>query len=165
VSSAPVGSSANSTSGSVTIARATATRWACPPDISDGRTPASSATSNRSSQSRATASAGRRRLPSSSNGSATFSAAVSSGTSWPNWNSTPKRVRRSRDRPASDSALITRSPDPSRSTSRTSPASGRSTPARHSSSVDLPEPDGPLTARISPRSTCRLMPRKAGLSP
>ena len=34
----------------------------------------------------------------------------------------------------------------------TLPPSGSSSPARQASSVDLPEPDGPVTATSSPRS-------------
>ncbi len=32
-------------------------------------------------------------------------------------------------------------------------------------SVDLPEPDGPMMARNSPRATSRLTPRSAGVNP
>ena len=111
VSSAPVGSSAKSTRGSVTSARAVAHRCCWPPDISPGRTSATSATPSRSSQVSAAVRASRRPVPARSSGRATFSAAVSSATSWPNWNSTPNSVRRSRDRAASDQVSI-RSPAP-----------------------------------------------------
>jgi len=101
-SSAPVGSSANSTRGSVTSARATAQRCCWPPDIAPGRWSARSATANRSSQASATFRASRRPEPARSSGRATFSAAVSSGTNCPNWNNTPNSVRRSSERRASD---------------------------------------------------------------
>ena len=47
----------------------------------------------------------------------------------------------------------------------TSPASGGKMPARQCSSVDLPEPLGPMTARISPAATDTLGPRRAGVWP
>ena len=43
--------------------------------------------------------------------------------------------------------------------------SGTRMPARQWSRVDLPEPLGPITARISPRATDTLAPRRAGVSP
>ena len=52
--------------------------------------------------------------------------------------------------PASDSPAIT-----------TSPSSGRSRPAMRLSSVDLPQPDGPITATNSPWATSRSAPRSA----
>jgi len=47
---------------------------------------------------------------------------------------------------------------------RTIPPSGSSSPARQKSSVDFPEPEGPVTATISPRATRRLTPRSARTS-
>ena len=49
-SSAAIGSSSSSRRGSAASARATATRWACPPESCDGRAPASSPTPTSSSQ-------------------------------------------------------------------------------------------------------------------
>ena len=49
--------------------------------------------------------------------------------------------------------------------SRPRPESGTRMPARQWSSVDLPEPLGPITATISPRFTEKLAPRSAGVSP
>src|SRR6266540_3046740 len=46
-----------------------------------------------------------------------------------------------------------------------SPLSGTKMPARQCNSVDLPEPLGPMIARISPRATTRLAPRSAGVAP
>ena len=76
-----------------------------------------------------------------------FSSAVSSGTSWPNWNTNPKWSRRSALRLASPIASIRR---PS---NQISPESGARMPERQCSSVDLPDPLGPITARISPAAT------------
>ncbi|EFC85142.1 hypothetical protein FrEUN1fDRAFT_1771 [Parafrankia sp. EUN1f] len=56
---------------------------------------------SRSNHGRACASAAARFAPPSSNASATFSSADSSGTSWPNWNTNPKRSRRRRLRSVS----------------------------------------------------------------
>jgi hypothetical protein len=64
-----------------------------------------------------------RPAPPSIIGRAMFSAAVSSGTSWPNWNTKPNDVRRSRLRSASPSESMRR---PSNTTS---PPSGRRIPA------------------------------------
>ncbi len=88
-----------------------------------------------------------------------LSAAVSSGMSWPNWKTNPKAVRRSTVRFLSLTSSIRR---PS---NHTSPRSGLKVPARQCSSVDLPEPLGPITARISPSATDRLAPRRAGVWP
>ncbi len=46
----------------------------------------------------------------------------------------------------------------------TVPPSGSSSPARQASRVDLPEPDGPTTATISPAPTARETPRSASVS-
>jgi hypothetical protein len=88
-----------------------------------------------------------------------LSAAVSSGTSCPNWNTNPNAVRRSSVRLVSS---IWSSRWPSKVIS---PSSGTKMPARQCSSVDLPDPLGPITASISPASTCTSAPRKAGVWP
>jgi hypothetical protein len=159
LSSEPVGSSANTTAGSITIARATATRWAWPPDISPGRRSANPSRPRRGNQVAARASAAARDSPLRSSGNATFSTAVSSGTSWPNWKTKPNEVRRSR----------LRSPSRMRSTRRpsnvTAPSSGVRIPARQCRRVDLPEPLGPITATISPGSSSKSMPRSASVWP
>jgi hypothetical protein len=43
------------------------------------------------------------------------------------------------------------------------PASGWSIPASMLSSVDLPDPDGPMTATKSPRGMVRSSPEKMGI--
>ena len=92
-------------------------------------------------------------------GRATFSVAVSSGNSWPSWKMKPKCSRRRRERSAS---LIAATSRPSKNTS---PWSGTSTPDMQCSSVDLPEPDGPMTATSSPGSMSREIPASTGPPP
>ncbi|OLT50891.1 hypothetical protein BJF88_01805 [Cellulosimicrobium sp. CUA-896] len=102
-SSAPVGSSAKTTPGAPTSARAMATRCACPPDSSPGRRCSMPPRPRCASQPVATAVASARDRPASISGSAAFSTAGSSGRSWPDWNTKPKSSRRSTVRRASDS--------------------------------------------------------------
>ena len=73
-----------------------------------------------------------------------FSTAGSSGSSWPDWKTKPKALRRSLVRAASGMAV--------RFAPRkvTVPAVGRMMPASACSRVDLPEPEGPMTATDSP---------------
>ena len=95
-SSEPVGSSANSTSGSATSAagQRDPLRLAAGQLARTGAAPARPGRAART-RPRPRRSAAARRAPPSSSGSATFSSAVSSGTSWPNWNTNPNRSRRS----------------------------------------------------------------------
>src|SRR6266702_2622736 len=88
-----------------------------------------------------------------------LSATVSSGTSWPNWNTNPNAVRRNSVR------LVSLSVSSRRPSNHTSPLSGGKMPARQCSSVDLPEPLGPMTARISPLVADRLAPASAAVCP
>ena len=158
-SSEPVGSSANSTCGPVTMPRASATRCACPPDSSPDRRRPSPSRPSLPNQALASASAAARRAPPSSSGRATFSSAVSSGTSCPDWNTNPNRSRRSSLR--WDSRRVSsRCP-----VNQTSPWSGVRMPARQCSSVDLPDPLGPITATISPAPAASEAPRSAGVWP
>lgn len=48
---------------------------------------------------------------------------------------------------------------------RTSPSNARRSPAAHKSSVDFPEPDGPIIATISPSPRSRLTRSKTGNNP
>jgi len=52
-----------------------------------------------------------------------------------------------------------------RFSSETSPRSGSSSSARHRSSVDLPEPDGPMITFTCPGSTSNVTPRSTSRSP
>ena len=113
-SSEPVGSSANTTRGPLTAARAIATRWACPPDSSPGRRSSRPSSPSRSNHDAAVSSAVARDLPLSSRGRAAFDRGQL-GTSWPNWKTKPKAVRRRRLRSASPSVSMR---SPSRRTRR-----------------------------------------------
>ncbi|MGX1250521.1 hypothetical protein RKD48_003032 [Streptomyces ambofaciens] len=98
-------------------------------------------------------------MPFSRSGRATFSTQVSSGTSWPNWNTNPKSERRSALRWASDIA------DSSRPLYVIVPESGGTMPARQCSSVDLPDPEGPITATTSPGWMENSAPSRARVGP
>ena len=80
-SSADIGSSSSSSGGRPIIARASATRCACPPDSSPGRRVATSASSKRPSQRSASARATPRATPRASSPYATLSTADSDGNS------------------------------------------------------------------------------------
>ena len=90
-------------------------------------------------------------LPASLSGSAMFSAAVSIGSRLKNWKMNPMWSRRSFVSAVS-SRLAMSTP-----ATMTSPDVGLSSPARMCMSVDLPEPDGPMTAVSCPR---RCRPRR-----
>ena len=73
-----------------------------------------------------------------------FSSAVSVGSRLKNWKTKPMWRRRSLVRAVSPIAVISWSPI------QALPEVGRSRPARMCMRVDLPEPDGPITATSSP---------------
>jgi hypothetical protein len=93
--------------------------------------------------------------PEIATGSVTFSSAVSIGSRLKNWKTKPMWRRRSFVRSLSFSVL---SSTPSIATE---PLLGRSSPARMCISVDLPEPDGPITAVRWPRGIVSDTPRSA----
>ena len=82
--------------------------------------------------------------PASLSGSTMFSAAVSIGSRLKNWKMNPMWSRR-RIVSAVSSSVVTSTP-----ATETSPDVGLSSPARMCISVDLPEPDGPITAVSRP---------------
>ena len=92
----------------------------------------------------------------SPSGSMTFSAAVSVGSSWKNWKTTPTL------RPRHSASLPSLSVWMAVSPTRISPAVGRSMPVIMLTSVDLPLPDLPITATNSPQSTSRSTPFERG---
>src|SRR3954471_4341359 len=155
----PVGSSANMTLGRETSARATATRCCWPPESSDGlcdrRSPRPTLATTSSSQ------AGSGLAPARRVGSTMFSAAVSIGSRLKNWKMKPMWSRRS--------LVSSSSPRPLMSTPETvtSPEVGLSRPARMCMSVDLPEPEGPMTAvrRPAAMSTETLRSASTAVSP
>ena len=154
-SSAPVGSSASSSVGSLARARAMASRWRCPPDSTPGTAPALSLMPSRSSRSRARVSAIFRRRPAITAGRATFSRTVMPSSRLKNWKTSPMWRRRSRAR-SSSLRPVTSSP-----ATLISPSSAVSSPATRFSSVDLPQPEGPIRATNSPLATFRSTPRSA----
>ena len=79
-------------------------------------------------------------------GRSMFSLAVSIGSRLKNWKTKPMLSRRSRVSASSLSVVI------SVPSTVTEPSLGLSSPARMCMSVDLPEPDGPITAVSLPRS-------------
>ena len=79
-------------------------------------------------------------------GTRTFSSAVRVGIRWKNWKTMPTFSPRRRAKASSPRAVMSA---PSR---RTRPVVGVSRPAMRPSSVDLPLPDGPVTATARPRS-------------
>ena len=84
-----------------------------------------------------------------------FSAAVSIGSRLKNWKMKPMWSRRSFVSAVSSSA-VTSTP-----ATDTSPDVGLSRPARMCMSVDLPEPDGPITAVSRPWAMSTETPRRA----
>jgi hypothetical protein len=84
-----------------------------------------------------------------------FSSAVSIGSRLKNWKMKPTCRRRSFVSAVSPSFAT------GVSAIQASPAVGRSSPAKMCISVDLPEPDGPITASSSPSLTESETPRRA----
>ena len=149
----PVGSSASSSAGWCTSARAMATRCSCPPLSCAGRRAASAPRPTASRAERTRAESGR---PSRRRGSSTLSATLRCGSTWKAWKTKPRRWRRSRADAASDNPVTSVSPI------HTRPLSGASSPAMQFRSVDLPTPDSPTSATNSPGRSSRLTPRKTG---
>ncbi len=158
VSRLPVGSSAHTIAGRATSAREIVTRCCSPPDSSFGRCSVRSPSPTRCNIATACARAGFGRMPASSSGSSTFSATVKTGMRLNAWKMKPIAVARWLVRAASDMA------NRSLPSTSTRPASMSSNPDRQLSSVVLPDPDGPITATSSPRSTTRLSSASASTS-
>ena len=144
----PVGSSATMTSGWDTSARATATRCCCPPESSWGRCLRRAPSPRRSTMRRKTCRSGF--FPDSWEGSRMFSSAFIDGTRLKDWKTKPMRSRRI----AVSSRLL--SFEIGVSPMITSPESGVSRPASIFSSVDFPEPEGPMIAVKRPASMSML---------
>ena len=143
----PVGSSASTSSGSLTSARAIANRCCSPPDSSCGRWLGDVAQPKLVDQRRGPSLRRPAALPADASAAARSrrrSAPRSAGTVWktkPMWR---RRVRgeRARARPVSASPAT-----------QIDPASGESSPPSRCSSVDLPLPERPSTATTSSAST------------
>ena len=84
-----------------------------------------------------------------------FSRAVSVGTRLNDWKTKPTRSRRIWVRPLSSSMPMSWSP------TKACPDVGVSSPAMQCMSVDLPEPDGPITAVNCPCWNSTLTPARA----
>ena len=139
-------------------ARAIATRCCCPPESCAGYLAACWPTPTRSSSSRALASASAGLRPRTLIGPrVTFSRIVLWANRLKLWNTMPTSARRlASSLPSWGSGV------PSRLIAPWSIVSSRLI-ARHS--VDLPEPDGPMTTTTSPRATVRSMSRRTCSSP
>src|SRR4051812_24712347 len=157
VSSAPVGSSANTTSGRVTSARAIATRCCCPPESCEGRWRSRFSSPTRAATSRTVERRGR--WPSRRIGRPMFCATVSDGSRLKAWKTNPIRSRRRMVRRRSLSRARSTSP------SVTVPEVGRSRPAATLRNVLLPEPEGPMMAVKDPRGRSTLTPSRATTAP
>ncbi len=140
----PVGSSAKISSGREASARAQATRCCWPPESWDGRCFSRSRSPRVSMTWSSHFWSGF--WPAMSIGRVMFSTAFRVGIRLNDWNMKPIRSRRSRVRSRSFSPVISVSP------SHTCPADTVSSPARQCISVDLPDPDGPMTAVKRPRA-------------
>ena len=148
-SSAPKGSSRRRTPGLRASARASEARCAIPPDTSRGRWSAACSRPTSSSSSRTRSRPSRRAVPRGSP-SSTFCAMVRQGRSRGSWKAIAVR--------SSTSAT----PE---SSSRMRPPVGASSPPTRRRSVDLPHPEGPTIATISPAATSTSTPRRTSRRP
>ena len=151
----PVGSSARISDGDITRARATATRCCWPPESWFGWWPARSAMPTTSSAASARSRRSRRGTRAYAMGSSTLASAVVLGIRLKAWNTKPIRRLRTMARACPSISATSR---PSR---RYRPAVGTSRQPRRFISVDLPDPETPMTATESPCSTVRSTPRRA----
>ena len=132
-----------------------ARRWRCPPERTPGAFSALSPSPSRSSRSRARDSACLRPVPATTAGSVTFSSTLMPSSRLKNWNTIPMCLRRIR---ASSFSSLPTSDSPA---TAMSPSLGVSSPATMFSRVDLPQPDGPMTATNSPCVIVMSTPRSA----
>ena len=84
----------------------------------------------------------------------TFSSAVSDGSRWKHWNTNPTCLARTAARPSSSRRVR------SEPLSQVWPELGSSRPASRASRVDLPAPDAPMMATVSPAATSKLTPSR-----
>ena len=157
-SKSPVGSSARSNFGRVTRARAIATRCCSPPESSPDLCSARSARPTSSSHARAEPRASPAVFLRINSGIATFSAAVKSARSWCLCQTKPTaRLRKSSNSFSASAAKEF----PAK---YTVPLVGVSSAASRCSNVLFPEPEGPISATISPGATARVTPASATTS-
>ena len=156
-SSADVGSSNSSTFGSITSARAMATRCCWPPESWLGYLPMWSMSPTRLRPFAARCSASSRATPFTRRSAiVTFSSAHRWGKRLNCWKTMPTCFR---------SSVAWRPGAYERPSSVTVPAVGFSRRLMVRSSVDLPEPDGPKTTTCCPDRTLRSMPFRTSWAP
>ena len=148
-SSDPVGSSAKSTSGWATSPRASATRCAWPPDISPLRWRSKPSSWSRSNQVRASRRASLAASSTEQERQGDVLLGGELGHELAELEDEAEAVASQR------TALLLAHRVEALAVEEISPESGTRMPARQWSSVDLPEPLGPITARISPFSPRR----------
>src|SRR6266849_5599996 len=151
-SRSPVGSSASRTAGSLTNARAMATRCCSPPESSPARCRARRASPTSPSHRSADSRASPRPVPRINRGIATFSPAVKSGRRWCRCQTNP--IARFRKSASAESGSVSSAFEPK----YTVPLVGVSSAASRWSSVLFPAPEGPTMATISPSRTARSTP-------
>ena len=156
VSRLPVGSSASSTSGSVTSARAMATRCCCPPESSAGVWSAHGSRPTRSSERSAASRRCFLRLAAIEQRQLDIFQRGGAGQQ------VEALEHEAEIAPAQQRTLVARrDPAPRCRESGRCPLVGTSRQPRMFMVVDLPEPDGPMTATKSPRSIVRSTPFSA----
>ena len=154
-SRAPVGSSASTRAGRVTMARAAAHRCCWPPDICQGYLSRQSAMPSSSAISRTRPGISRAGALTMDRDRAMFSKAVRVSSRLQSWKMNPSRSRRNR------ASSRPRRPVSSRPSMTMEPDVGRSMVAIQLSRVVLPEPEGPITPTNSPCSRDRDTPSRA----
>src|SRR5690606_36414453 len=150
----PVGSSATSSAGSPTIARAMPTRCCSPAESWVGSACARAPRLTRSSTARTRLLISARRRPCSSSGRATLSATLRSASRRWSWNTTPTLRRCS-------ATLLPRTRIRFCWPNSTAPRLGRSARWISFSIVVLPAPEWPVRNSISPAPTSKLTSRSA----
>ena len=156
----PVGSSASSSRGRLTSARASATRCCSPPGQL-ARVVAQAVRSRPTSRSSAAAPReGVAARPPAPAAAATFSSAVMVGIRWKDWNRMPIRSRRNSASPSSSSVAR------STPSTTTRPPVGRSMPADdRRSGWTCRSPTGPPRSHCCHSSTARSTPRRIATGP
>ncbi len=155
-SSALVISSASKIAGSPASARASATRWRCPPLSEPGRrrTIDGSSATLRSSACSSGSSGRQRRRPASARASSIALATDRCGSRAASGSCQHSCTRRRSGLHASAAAPTSSTPP-----NRSEPASPRSRPTSARASADLPAPEGPTSATASPGPSSRSTPR------
>ncbi len=152
-SSAEKASSISISVGSTASARARPTRCCMPPDNSDGSLWAKARRPTCSSTSIARRSRAARATPATSRPKAVLRSTVRCGNSAKDWNTIAMSLRRSATSSRAGMVVMSRPP------SRMLPAVGSMRRLMSRISVDLPEPERPMSTKISPSRTEKLASR------